>query len=199
MTRLPSRALPAWTPSSPDCRRCTPLPLSLGSASPRQEKEPSPTRGRGRITPHAIALRFAGEDPAAPSRLISSRPLAGEKAFRPPDEDDDHDGVDDEAADRRDVVFAGDVGDAEDQRRDERAGQRAGAADGHHDQEIDEELERETRVEAEELRAERAAQPGQPGTDGEGDGKEEVDLDAEAAGDAAVVDAGAEPAAEARP
>ena len=27
--------------------RCTPLPPSLGSASPRQEKEPSPTRGYG--------------------------------------------------------------------------------------------------------------------------------------------------------
>jgi hypothetical protein len=47
ITGMPSPAQPASTPASLDSQRCTPLPLSLGSASPRQEKEPSPTRGEG--------------------------------------------------------------------------------------------------------------------------------------------------------
>src|ERR1044072_2918101 len=84
---------------------------------------------------------------------------AREQALRPPDQHHDHDDVDDERAELRRVVFAGDVAEAEQQRGDERAGDARRAADRHHDQEVDHELEWEVRVEPEDLGAERAAQP----------------------------------------
>ena len=97
-----------------------------------------------------------------------------------------------------DVVFAGDVGDAEQQRGDERAGDARRAADRHDDQEVDHELERKVRIEAEDLGAERAAEAGEARADREGDGEHRIDVDAEAARHARVVDRRAQAAAEAR-
>jgi hypothetical protein len=56
------------------------------------------------------------------------------RPLRPPDQHHDHDDVDDERAELRRVVFAGDVAEAEQQRGDERAGDARRAADGHDDQ-----------------------------------------------------------------
>src|SRR5207247_114357 len=67
---------------------------------------------------------------------------AGEQALRAHDQHHDHDRVDDEGAESRKVVFAGDVADADEERRQERAGDAGGAADRHHDQEIDHVFER---------------------------------------------------------
>src|SRR6202163_703717 len=72
---------------------------------------------------------------------------ASEQSLRPPDQDDDHYGVDREGAELRHVIFSGDVGDAEDNRGEERPGDARRAADRHHDQKIDHELERKIRIE----------------------------------------------------
>jgi hypothetical protein len=88
--------------------------------------------------------------------------------------------------------------DAQQQRGEERPGDAGGSSDRYDDQEVDHEFEREDRVEAEDLRPQRTAQPGEPGADREGDGKHLVDVDAEPARDARVVDRRAQPAAEAR-
>ena len=53
-------------------------------------------------------------------------------------------------------------------------------------------------IEAQDFRAERAAEAGEAGADREGDGKHRADLDAEPARHARIVDRGAQPAAEAR-
>ena len=53
-------------------------------------------------------------------------------------------------------------------------------------------------IEAEDLRAERAAEPGKARAEREGHGEHRVDIDAEPARDALIVDRGAQPAAEAR-
>src|ERR1044072_2093136 len=106
---------------------------------------------------------------------------AREQALRPPDQDDDHDDVDDEGAELRRVVFAGDIAEAEEQRRDERSGDARRAADGHQDQEVDQELEGEVRIEPEDSRAERAAEARKPRADRERDGEYGVDVDAKPA------------------
>src|SRR6476660_6864456 len=54
--------------------------------------------------------------------IASPRRAAGEQALRTPDQDDDHDGVDDKRAELRHVIFAGDVADAEHDRGEERPG-----------------------------------------------------------------------------
>src|ERR1043165_5862989 len=91
-------------------------------------------------------------------RSGSFRRRTREQALRPPDQHHDHDDVDDERAELRRVILAGDVAEAEQQRGDERPGDARGAADGDHDQKVDHEFERELRVEAEDLGAERAAE-----------------------------------------
>jgi hypothetical protein len=53
-------------------------------------------------------------------------------------------------------------------------------------------------IEAQHLGAQRAAQAGQAGAEGEGGQEHDVDVDAQAGGDALVVDRGAQAAAEAR-
>jgi hypothetical protein len=68
-----SRAQPASPTPANIARRCPPHPLSPGSALPRQEKEPSPSKGRGGdFHGSVIAKRSRSEDEAPPS------PLAGE-------------------------------------------------------------------------------------------------------------------------
>ena len=117
--------------------------------------------------------------------------LPAARANRPcgrQDQHDDHDGVDDEGAELRDVVLAGDVADADQERGEERSGDARGAADRHHDQEIDHEFQREGRVEAEDLRAERAAEAGEAGAEREGEREHAVDVDAEPARHARVID-----------
>src|SRR5215510_10150012 len=71
---------------------------------------------------------------------------AGEQPPRPQDQHDDHDGIDDEGPEFGDVVFAGDIADADQQRGHERTGDARGAADRHHDQKIDHVFEREGRI-----------------------------------------------------
>src|SRR5258707_15210122 len=73
----------------------------------------------------------------------SSRGRAAEQAVRAPDQNHDHDSVDDEWSHLRHVIFAGNVADAEQQRRKERPGDAGGTADGDHDQKVDHELERD--------------------------------------------------------
>src|SRR3954470_19474461 len=133
-------------------------------------------------------------DDMRPSALLAAR--AGEQALRTQQQDDDHDGVDHEGSELGDVVFAGHVGDTDQQRGDERSGDARGAADCHHDQKIDHVFEREGRVEAENLGPERPAEAGKAGPEGEGQGKDRIDVDAEAARDPRVVDRRAQPAAE---
>src|SRR5579859_3656753 len=118
--------------------------------------------------------------------------------MRSPQEDHDHDRVDDETTGAGQVVFAGNVGDAEDERGNKGAEERAPAADGDDNQEVDQEFQWKRRIEAEELCAKGAAQSGETRADGESHGKYSPDIDAETAGDGRVIDAGAEPAAEAR-
>src|SRR5437660_8950733 len=118
--------------------------------------------------------------------LLSSGRGAGEQALRPPDQDHDHDGVDDERTELRHVVLAGDVADPEHERGEERTGDARRAADRHYDQEVDHELQRKGRIEPEDFRPERAAEAGETGAEREGDGEDAVDVDAEAAGDARI-------------
>src|ERR1044072_4021723 len=122
---------------------------------------------------------------------------AREQALRPPDQDDDYDDVDVEGAELRRVVFAGDIAEAEEQRRDERSGDARRAADGHHNQEEDHELEGEVRIEPEDSRAERAAEARKPRADRERDGEYGVDVDAKPARDARIIDGAGQARAEA--
>ena len=95
------------------------------------------------------------------------------------------------------VIFAGDVADAEQHRGGERAGDRAEAADRHDDQHIDQIGQRERRIEPDQFDGERAAEAGKPAAEREGDGEQCVDIDAEPARHALVVDGGAHLRAEA--
>ena len=79
----------------------------------------------------------------------------------------------------------------------ERAADRAKAADRDDDQHIDEIGQRERRIEADDVDGERAAEPGKPAAEREGDGEGGVDIDAEPARHALVVDRGADLRAEA--
>src|SRR6266478_709421 len=99
----------------------------------------------------------------------SSRGGAAEQAVRTPDQDHDHDGVDDERAHLRHVIFSGNVADAEQKRSKERPGDAGGAADGDHDQEVDHEFERKIRIEPEDFGAERPAQPRKAAPKGKGE------------------------------
>src|SRR5450830_83663 len=126
----------------------------------------------------------------------SSRRGAGEQSLRPPDQHDDHDGVDDEGAESRHVIFAGDVADAEQERCEEGSGDARRAADRHYDQKVDHEFKREGRIEAEDLDTERAAEPGQAGTESEGEREYPIDIDAETARHPLIIDGGAQAAAE---
>src|SRR5688572_23658591 len=51
----------------------TPLPLSLGSASPRQEKEPSPTRGEGANNATGNSPPLVGCDSSSRASISSKR------------------------------------------------------------------------------------------------------------------------------
>src|SRR3954471_21929148 len=102
----------------------------------------------------------------------SPRSRAAEQAVRTPDQDHDHDGVDDERAHLRHVILAGDVADAEQERGEERPGDAGGAADGDHDQEVDHEFQRKIRIEPEDFGAERATQTCKATTEGKGEGKD---------------------------
>src|SRR6476469_7879336 len=95
-----------------------------------------------------------------PSALLAAR--AGEQALRTQQQDDDHDGVDHEGPELGDVVFAGHVGDTDQQRGDERSGDARGAADCHHDQKIDHVFERKGGVEAENLAPSAPPRPARP-------------------------------------
>ena len=83
-------------------------------------------------------------------------------------------------------------------RGEKRPGDARRAADRHHDQEVDHVFEREGRIEAEDFRTERAAEAGEAGAEGKCQPNMRVDIDAEPARDALVVDRGAQPAAETR-
>src|SRR5262249_48619536 len=120
----------------------------------------SSARQRARAARRSVASSESGLDIGSPSTCRR----AGEQALRTPDENDDHDRVDEEGPEIRHVVFAGDVTDAENERSDERPGDARGAADRHHDQEIDHVFERKNRLEPEDFGTKRAAQSGEPGT-----------------------------------
>jgi hypothetical protein len=79
-------------------------------------------------------------------RVRHHLPPRVKQALRAPDQDHDHQAVDDESAQLGDVVLAGHVGNAQQQGRQQRTGDARGATHRHHDQEIDHELERKRRV-----------------------------------------------------
>src|SRR5882672_9731868 len=126
----------------------------------------------------------------------STRGGAAEQAVGTPDQDYDHDGVDDERPHLRHIIFAGDVADAEQKRREERPGDAGGTADGDHDQEVDHELQRKIRIEPENLGAERAAEACKAATKSKGERKDLRHVDAKAAGGARIVHRGTQAAAE---
>src|SRR5262249_42678725 len=164
--------------------RCRPGSRStLASAASQKTYSSGPQRARN-------ARRWVTSATGADGVAILPLPAcgAGEQALRAQDQNDDHDGVDHEGPEFRDVILAGNVGDADHQRGGERTGDAGGTADRYHDQEIDHVFEREGRIESENLRAQRAAEPGQAGTYGEGQGEHGVDVDAQSAGDARIVD-----------
>src|SRR5208282_5446254 len=86
-----------------------------------------------------------------------------EQPLRTHNEHDDHEGVDDESADLRNIIFPRHVTDAENERGGKRPAQGSRAADRDDDQEIDHELDREGGVEVEDLDAERARETGKSG------------------------------------
>src|SRR6476620_8684516 len=167
------------------------------SAMAKSHSRNSGQRQRAFATRCAPGSAVATRAPAA--RLVMSAARhAPEQALRAENQDSDHDRVDDESADRRHVIFAGYVGDAEKQRRKERSGDRCRATDGDDDQKVDHEFERERRIDIEEGRAERPAETGKAGAHRECQRKYPAHIDAEAARDALIVNGGAQPAAEAR-
>src|SRR6266567_3616611 len=122
-----------------------------GGGGPRSPPHPCPFQGegvacgsRGANSPATNARRVS--EPASRPRNIVDLPrpsscgYAAEQALRPPDQHRDHDGVDDEGTELGDVILAGDVGDAQQQRGEERSGDAGSAADGDDDQEIDQEF-----------------------------------------------------------
>src|SRR5579883_173043 len=163
------------------------------SASSQNAISRSDQRAR-RVRKPVTSAASGGE--SAASAIASPRRRAREQPLRAPQQHDDHDAVDDEGAERGQIIFAGDVADAEQDRGDERARDAGGAADRDDDEKVDEVLEREDRIEAEDLRAERAAERSEPGAEREGETEHCADIDAEPARDALVVDRGAQPAAE---
>src|SRR5450755_4987604 len=95
-------------------------------------------------------------------------------------------------------MLAGDVADAKDERGEKRARDARSAADRHHDQKVDHEFEREGRIEPQNFGAERAAEAGKARPKGEGKGENPIDIDAQPARHAAIVDRGAQATAKAR-
>src|SRR3954449_9431369 len=118
----------------------------------------------------------------------STRSGAAEQAVRTPDQDHDHDGVNDERPHLRHVIFAGDVADAEQERSEERSRDAGRTADSNDDQEVDHELQRKIRVEPENFRTERTAETGKTATKGKGERKNLRHVDAKAAGRTRIVD-----------
>ena len=178
--------------------------VDQGRARGNRRRSPPAPRARTR-SPASASARGAADARRGASgsservgALIARRP--GEQALRAQDQRDDHHHVDDEGADRGDVIFAGDVEHAEQQRAEQRAQNAVRAADRDDDQERDHEFEREGRIDAaDDIGGERAAEPGEAAADREGDREQQVDVDRRADGDARIVDRGAQPRAEARP
>src|SRR6267143_539604 len=110
------------------------------------------------------------------------------QARRAPHQDADHYEVDEKGPQPGKIIFARHVADAEHRGGGERAADRAQAADRDDDQHVDEVSEGEGMVKADHLDGERAAQPRQSAAEGEGDGERAVDVDAQAARHALVVD-----------
>src|SRR6187399_1864698 len=157
----------------------------MTAATPRTARAPTSASARSRATsaPPAPGRPKPARIPSGDRRTYSfdeGHPLLScarprEQALRTPEQDRDHQRVDDEGAELGDVVLAGDIGDAEQQRGEQRAGDRRRSADRDDDQEIDHELERERRIEPEHFGAERAAKPGEAGADGEGEQEDAID------------------------
>src|ERR1051325_6064376 len=110
------------------------------------------------------------------------------EAHWPPHEQADHHEVNDKGAKPGEVVLARHVAHAENQRRGERAADRAEAADGHDDQHVDEVRQRERVIEPDDLDRGGATKTGEAAAEREGDHERAVDVDAEAARHALVVD-----------
>src|SRR5262249_56887581 len=85
-------------------------------------------------------------------------------------------------------IFAGHVADSEQARGDERASDGAEPADGNHDQDVDEIGEGKCVIEPDDLDGERAAEAREPAAERKGDGEHAIDVDAQPARHALVVD-----------
>src|ERR1700722_8027139 len=125
----------------------------------------SPTRTRSRSS--AIGIAPAN---AAPGRrsLVSTRLAPPEDAGRPPHQQHDHHQIDEEGADGRDVILAGNVADAEQHRGGKRTGNRTEAADRYDDQDVNEIGQGKRRIEPDQFYGQRAAEAGKPAAEGEG-------------------------------
>src|SRR4030088_3610385 len=122
-------------------------------------------------------------------RNFKSTALASpEQADRPPHQQRDHDEIDEKRAELGKIIFAGHVADAEEGRGNEGAGNRAEPADRDHDQDIDQVGEGEGVIEADYLDGKRPAEAGKTAAERKGDGEDAIDIDAEAARHALVVD-----------
>src|SRR5262245_1630664 len=165
-------------------------------ASAASQKAYSSTPQRARAARWRATCSASGVGMSAGPALLAG--AASEQPPRPQDQHEDHDGIDDESPELGDVVLPGDVGDADQQRGHERAGNARCAAHGNDDQKVDHEFEGKGRIEAEDLGAERTAQPGEAGPESKCEGEYGVDVDAEPACHPRVVDRGAQPGPEAR-
>src|SRR5258705_492330 len=163
-----------------------------------------PRLARKRVTAVLILLLIA-----SPTRQLPRR-AAGKQTLRAQDQDHDHDGIDHESTDVRNVdddsaylgvvptvVFAHYVCDAKQDRGKERPGDARRAAYRDDDEEVDHVFERKDGIEAENLRAQGAAEAGEPRADRKRDGEHRPHIDAEPARLALIVHGGAQPAAEA--
>src|SRR5262245_17363224 len=99
-----------------------------------------------------------------------SRP-SSEEPGRSPEQDGDRGNVDEESTELGHPVFAGGIGDADQQGGDERSAQATQPADGDDDQEVDQLLERVGRLYCDEVRAESSAQPREAAAEREGQRK----------------------------
>src|SRR5215469_3153098 len=126
------------------------------------------------------------------------RSCAAEQTLRPPEQNGERQGVDEEGAEFRQQILESSVGDAQQQGGKEGFLDDAQGAHRDDDEEVDEVLQRVAWVDGEYLGTKRAAQTGEPATKCERRCEEPRGVDADRLRHAAVVDGSADARAEAR-
>src|SRR6202035_5681719 len=126
-----------------------------------------------------------------------SRFFLSKQSLRPPQQQQDGERIDEDGAAFGQIEFQHEVEHAEDQGRVIDAHHAAEPADRYRDQEIHQVFERVLRIEPQKFGAQAAADSRHAAAEGEGDGEQPVDIDAERFRHAAVVDRGADLGADA--